>query len=41
MVDFLTGRTWLLATRMLVALSSLEIEGWVVQSAGARFALKS
>ena len=39
-VDALAGRTGLSATRTLVALSSLEIEGWVVQSAGARFARK-
>ncbi|GEM_PF-5133345 len=40
-MDFLTGRTWLSATRTFVAVSSLEIEGWGVQSVGARFALKS
>lgn len=40
-VDTLAGRTGLSATRALVALSSLEIEGWVVQSAGARFARKA
>ena len=40
-VDALAGRTGLSATRTLVALSSLEIEGWVVQSAGARFARKT
>ena len=40
-VDTLAGRTGLSATRALVALSSLEIEGWVEQSAGARFARKT
>ena len=40
-VDTLAGRTGLSATRALVALSSLEIEGWAVQSAGARFARKT
>ena len=30
-LDALAGRTWLSATRTLVALSSLEKEGWVVQ----------
>ena len=40
-VDALAGRTGLSAIRTLVALSSLELEGWVVQSAGARFARKT
>lgn len=37
-VDALARRTGLPARRALVALSTLEIEGWVVQSPGARFA---
>lgn len=37
----LAGRTWLSAMRTLVALSSLEIEGWVVLSAGSRFVRKT
>lgn len=40
-VDALALKTGLPAPRALVALSSLEIEGWAVQSAGARFARRS
>ena len=37
-VDALARRTGLPARRALVALSTLEIDGWAVQSPGARFA---
>ncbi|MSR37178.1 MAG: DNA-protecting protein DprA [Gemmatimonadetes bacterium] len=40
-VDALASRTGLPPRRALAALSSLELEGWAVQSAGARFARRT
>ncbi len=40
-VDELSGRTGFSAPRALAALSQLEVEGWAVQTAGARFARRA